>query len=85
MPQPQLPEPIAPQGIVPWQLPSEADEEEPAPGTSVIDDLDKRMARLSAMTGPEQQVEPPVDELPEATGGDPAKTPGDELAEGGVS
>ena len=73
----ELPEPIAPQGIVPWHLPSEEDPEEPAPGTSAIDDLDKRMARLAAMTGPEEELAPPVE----------GSTPpaGDNLTEGGRS
>jgi transposase InsO family protein len=57
----ELPEPIAPQGIVPWQLPSEEDGEEPAPGTSAIDELDKRMARLSSMVGPGEEPDQPVD------------------------
>ena len=77
VPPAQLPEPIAPQGIVPWQLPSEEDQEEPAPGTSAIDDLDKRMARLSAMTGPGKESNSLVDDVGE--------TDDDALAEGGLS
>lgn len=59
----ELPEPVAPQGIVSWQLPSEDDQEEPLPGESAIDELDKRMARIASMTGPDGR-RGPVDEQP---------------------
>jgi len=75
VPQSELPEPVSPQGVVDWQLP--ADEEEEAAGGSAIDELDKRMAVLAAMTGP---AEPPETvESPEATGSEPG------AGEGGVS
>lgn len=60
----ELPEPVAPQGIVTWQLPSEDDQEEPLPGESAIDELDKRMARIASMTGPEGPRGPADEQLP---------------------
>jgi len=72
-----LPEPVAPQGIVAWQLPSEDDQQEPAPGESVIDELDRRMARLATMTGPNGADGPTDQESPAHAD--------DLIEEGGVS
>jgi transposase InsO family protein len=65
-PLPELPEPVAPQGIVTWQLPSEDDQEEPAPGQSAIDELDQRMAHIASMTGPDNPGGAIDEELPAA-------------------